>query len=188
MTNKGFSGIIQKMDDEAAKQTYTKRPTWQWIVIYLVIGAILYGLFYYFFLAKKNTNPYKTPTPTYTSPTPAPSEAMMKGEMKVTLSEVNQSGQSGTATLKEENGKTTVTVELVGFVKDVAQPAHIHIGSCPGVGAVKYPLTNVVNGKSSTTISPTLKDLKAQLPLAINVHKSAAEISSYTACGELPSK
>lgn len=32
---------------------YGKRPLWQWIVIYLVIGAIAYGLIYYFFFAPK---------------------------------------------------------------------------------------------------------------------------------------
>jgi len=32
---------------------YGNRPLWQWIVIYLVVGAIIYGLVYYFILAKK---------------------------------------------------------------------------------------------------------------------------------------
>lgn len=29
---------------------YGKRPLWQWILIYVVIGAIAYSLIYYFFL------------------------------------------------------------------------------------------------------------------------------------------
>lgn len=32
---------------------YSKRPLWQWILIYIVIGAIIYGLIYYFVFAKK---------------------------------------------------------------------------------------------------------------------------------------
>jgi hypothetical protein len=32
---------------------YGKRPMWQWVLIYLVIGAIVYGLIYYFVLGKK---------------------------------------------------------------------------------------------------------------------------------------
>lgn len=28
---------------------YGKRPLWQWIVLYLIIGGILYFLIYYFF-------------------------------------------------------------------------------------------------------------------------------------------
>lgn len=31
---------------------YGKRPLWQWIVIYLVVGGIIYAAIYYFFLAK----------------------------------------------------------------------------------------------------------------------------------------
>jgi hypothetical protein len=34
---------------------YKKRPLWQWVAIYLVIGAILYGGVYYFILAKNKT-------------------------------------------------------------------------------------------------------------------------------------
>ncbi|HTE21885.1 MAG TPA: hypothetical protein VK674_02485 [Candidatus Limnocylindria bacterium] len=29
---------------------YGKRPTWQWVVIYLVIAVVVYGLVYYFFM------------------------------------------------------------------------------------------------------------------------------------------
>ncbi len=38
---------------------YGKRPMWQWILIYTVIGAVVYGAIYYFVLAKKgSSNPY----------------------------------------------------------------------------------------------------------------------------------
>ena len=33
---------------------YGKRPLWQWVVLYLVIGAIVYGLIYYFFFSGGN--------------------------------------------------------------------------------------------------------------------------------------
>lgn len=32
---------------------YGKRPLWQWVVIYVVIGGIVYGAIYYFAIAKK---------------------------------------------------------------------------------------------------------------------------------------
>ncbi|MBI4426035.1 MAG: hypothetical protein HY567_00495 [Candidatus Kerfeldbacteria bacterium] len=32
---------------------YGKRPLWQWIVIYLVVGGVIYGAIYYFAIAKK---------------------------------------------------------------------------------------------------------------------------------------
>ncbi len=31
---------------------YSKRPLWQWVVIYLVVAAVVYGLIYYFVLAR----------------------------------------------------------------------------------------------------------------------------------------
>jgi hypothetical protein len=181
--------------EEETKQSngYGKRPMWQWVLLYLVIAAVLYGVFYYFVLAKKGGYNYNSSNPAYTTPSLAPAitstpEAVISSEMKVALKAENNSGETGTATLKEENGKTTVTLVLTGYTKDVAQPAHIHIGACPGVGAVKYPLTNVVNGASVTVLAVSLADLKQSLPLAINVHKSAAAITNYTSCGELSAK
>lgn len=32
--------------------SYGKRPMWQWILIYVVIGGIVYGAIYYFFMNK----------------------------------------------------------------------------------------------------------------------------------------
>ena len=107
------------------------------------------------------------------------------GTMTVTLAEENDSGQSGVATLVEDDGVVTVTIAISGFTANTPQPAHIHIGSCPDVGAVKYPLTNVVDGESVTVLETTLAQLRSELPLGLNVHKSAPEASVYTACGDL---
>ncbi len=43
---------------------YGKRPLWQWIAIYLIIGLVVYGLIYYFVLAKKGGINYGTTTST----------------------------------------------------------------------------------------------------------------------------
>jgi len=106
-------------------------------------------------------------------------------QITVELEEQNDSGESGTAILKEENNQTTVTITMTGFQEDVSQPAHIHVGSCPDVGAVSYPLTNVLNGESETTLDVTLAQLESELPLGINVHKSVDNASVWTACGDL---
>lgn len=178
--------------EEVAQNTgggYNKRPLWQWLAIYFVLGLIIYGAVYYFFL-RKNTN-YTAESPDqYTAPTSAmsPSPSAMGGEAVINLDGVNNSNQTGTAKLTEENGQTKVEISLTGFTKDIEQPAHIHLGECPGVGSVKYPLTSIVNGASVTTLAVTLEQLKKELPLAINVHKSAAEVSVYTACGPLEIK
>lgn len=59
--------------DEAQKVSgYNKRPLWQWIALYVIIAILVYGLIYYFVLAKKgryNSNQagqYQQPTQTQT--------------------------------------------------------------------------------------------------------------------------
>ena len=154
------------------------------IVVAVIVVIGLYGGYrvirHYNRIASQQTVNQQSP-----GPAAGNSQAATGSGMTVVLAEENKSGESGTATLSEANGKTTVTIALTGFTKDVVQPAHIHVGACPGVGAVKYPLTSVVNGSSVTELTATLADLSQNLPLAINVHKTAAEITSYTACGAL---
>lgn len=115
-------------------------------------------------------------------------EMMPDGSMHVKLDTQNDLSQSGTAILTPSaDGKSvTVALALTGGTFTAAQPAHIHEGSCPTPGAVKYPLTNVVNGKSTTVLKMSMADLLKTAPqLSINVHKSAAESSVYTACGNI---
>lgn len=46
------------------KNTYGKRPLWQWVVLYIVIGLIVYGLIYYFgFYNKGASAPYTQSQP-----------------------------------------------------------------------------------------------------------------------------
>lgn len=45
---------------EYKKYSYGKRPLWQWILLYVIIGAIAYGLIYYFFFANKGGYTYTT--------------------------------------------------------------------------------------------------------------------------------
>lgn len=172
------------MEEAGTNKGYGKRPMWQWAIIYLVIAVLLYAAFYYFFLSNSSNPSYNTQTAVPSST----SEAVIAKEMTVNLATENDSGESGTAMLKEENSKTTVTLNLTGYAKDVPQPAHIHVGACPGVGAVKYPLNDVLNGVSVTTLNVTMDQLKKDLPLAINVHKSAKDITVYTSCGDLSSE
>ena len=124
---------------------------------------------------------------------PAP-EAPVTGDEKqteeersivVALSAQNDSGMSGTATLTEMDGSTVVKTNLTGAPQGVSQPAHIHIGSCENIGEVAYPLESPVNGVSETTLSASLETILGKLPLALNVHKSAEEVSVYVACGNL---
>ena len=107
--------------------------------------------------------------------------------LQVKLDEQNMSGRGGQAVIVQIGTSTVrVIVNLVGKPSLEAEPAHIHLGSCPNPGIVKYPLTNVGNGASQTNIpNMTLRQLLLELPLAINVHKSADDLKAYVSCGDI---
>lgn len=164
------------------------------VAIILILLIAVFGYGYYLNsnrTAQINVKATATNTPAEatTAPTqimtPNPSTTMTTKTTTVDLTAQNNSGQTGTATLLEENGKLVVTLNLSGGTFTNPQPAHIHMGACPKPGDVVYPLTNVVDGKSVTTLNTTMDQLKAKLPLAINVHKSATDINTYTACGDI---
>ncbi|MGA9418443.1 MAG: hypothetical protein WBV40_04780 [Candidatus Cybelea sp.] len=100
------------------------------------------------------------------------------------LNAQNGSGQHGTVALKPRGAKTVVEIHLLG-APSTAQPAHIHSGSCDHLNpAPKYPLTSVVDGISETTVNEPISVLTAG-GLAVNVHKSATDLKTYVACGNL---
>src|SRR5437879_3003409 len=71
----------------------------------------------------------------------------------VTMNAQNGSGESGTATLSEENGQLMVTLDLANGPAG-PQPAHIHRGTCATLDPKPlYPLTSVTNGKSVTNLN-----------------------------------
>ncbi|HYK08971.1 MAG TPA: cupredoxin domain-containing protein [Candidatus Eisenbacteria bacterium] len=69
------------MDETTSSSTtngYGKRPLWQWILLYIVIGALIYGLVYYFVFANKGgypVGPTVSPTSSTTTVSPTAMEA-----------------------------------------------------------------------------------------------------------------
>lgn len=103
----------------------------------------------------------------------------------ITLREQSGSGQSGTAVLRAMGDQTEVTVNITPSPAGVDQPAHIHEGTCANLNPKPtFPLTPIRDGRSTTTVNAKLTDLLTK-PFAINVHKSAQEVSVYVACGEI---
>lgn len=108
-------------------------------------------------------------------------------EMPITikLGTQNNSGETGTATLTPEGHKTKVVIELSNTPAGVAQPAHIHEGTCAKLDkAPKWKLEPVTDGKSTTMVPVSLGTILKD-KTAINVHKSPAEIQVYVACGDI---
>ncbi len=156
----------------------------------IVIALIVVGGIAFLSNTAKPISPIApTTTPISISPTQSVTPTSSEGKMtnaaiKVVLEEQNNSSQSGTATIKEVDGKVMVSIHLING-SSIPQPAHFHTGTCSKPGPIKYPLTNVVNGKSDTTLNVSLADFKKELPLIVNVHKSANQINIYVACGEV---
>jgi hypothetical protein len=108
-------------------------------------------------------------------------------EMAVSLGEQNGSNQSGEASLTAVDDSTTHVVISIGSGGETPQPAHIHKGSCAELDPTpEHPLEDVVDGDSSTHLKVSLDELRDG-EFAINVHKSAAEVETYVACGDIGS-
>jgi Cu/Zn superoxide dismutase len=103
----------------------------------------------------------------------------------VNLKAQNNSGENGTVTLTPQGDKTQIVIKLTGAPAGVAQPAHIHDGTCAKLDPKpRVPLQNVTDGTSTTVVGMKLDDIVKQGG-AINVHKSADDLKTYVACGDL---
>lgn len=114
---------------------------------------------------------------------PGPFVALAADEKPVTvkLNAMNGSAETGTMTLTPKGSETVVTLSMTPASKD-AQPAHFHDGTCEKyTPKPRYPLKDVVDGKSTTTLDvPMAKLLDGGM--VVNVHKSKAEIATVNSC------
>lgn len=107
--------------------------------------------------------------------------------INVVLTPQNNSGESGNAVLTDAGPKTKVVVTIKGAPAGVAQPLHVHKGTCAQLNPQPaYGLTTLADGKSETMIDVPIGDLRKGF--AINGHKSAQEASTYVFCGNIPSQ
>lgn len=106
----------------------------------------------------------------------------------IPMKALNGSNQIGTAVVTQQADGVKVVVSLKNASAS-AEPTHIHVGTCAKINAApEYPLSNTVNGKSTSVVKGIkLADL-LKSHYAINVHKSATEIATYVSCGDIASK
>lgn len=146
-------------------------------LLYLLAAALILGVTAFIFMRVRVTQLYQK-------------AKMMTGQeqrqIEIVLNEQNESGESGTATLWEVDGSLIVSLNLTGAPPAEPQPAHIHNGSCEDLGGINYPLTEVTDGVSDTSLEMSLDELLSQNPQAINVHLSVEQANVYVACGDLP--
>jgi hypothetical protein len=97
----------------------------------------------------------------------------------------NRRGETGTATLTQVSGGVNVVVRMVGAGTG-AQPIHIHEGTCGNLNpAPKYPLHDVVNGGSATTVPGITLAGLLKGTYAINVHDARNDLKTYIACANI---
>ena len=113
-------------------------------------------------------------------PSPNPS-----GSVSYPFVAQNGSGETGTVTLIPAGDTATTVVIALKGAPSAAQPAHIHLGPCAKLDPKpKYPLSNVVDGKSTTKVDVPLDQLAGSV-YAVNVHKSVDDLATYVACADL---
>ena len=112
-------------------------------------------------------------------------QEIQEAEVSLDLQEQNGSGISGTVTLAPgSDGEVEVEIEVDGS-DGGPHPAHIHEGSCAELDPnPAFPLEDVVDGRSSTTLDVELSELTLN-EYAVNVHESAANADVYVACADV---
>ncbi len=129
------------------QSSYKKRPVWQWIAIYAVIGLVVYGLIYYFVLAKKGNNPYSqttqnTNTEKAQTPTSVPTTAG------------NQEIQGGIVLTKTGFSPQTITVPAgtqVSWINRSGRTATVNSADHPT--HLKYPALNLGEFEDGQSLS-----------------------------------
>src|SRR5215207_7077768 len=119
----------------------------------------------------------------------AAQDGQNRDRASVTFTELNDSGLSGMAELTARRQRTEVSMQINGVVGE--NPTHIHTGTCDDLDPnPKYPLNNMelntteLVGLSDSVVDVPLDELLAN-PHLILIHKSAEELNTYYACGNI---
>jgi hypothetical protein len=114
-----------------------------------------------------------------------PAASQEPTSITIKMQALNGSGEDGMATVTQASGGIFVSVALQNG-GDVAQPTHIHIGTCGAINkAPEYALRDTVDGKGESSVAGvSLGDL-LKGHYAINVHKSGTDLGTYVSCGNI---
>ncbi len=127
--------------------------------------------------ASREASPGATPT---VAITPEPDAR----QLKLTFTELNDSGVTGTTTLFDAGDRTIVDIDVQNTGAD--HPAHIHKGTCGQLdGQPAYTLASVhEDGKSRSVVDASLDDLVAG-GYAIDLHLSPADLGTLIDCVDI---
>ncbi|MEK7063973.1 MAG: cupredoxin domain-containing protein [Patescibacteria group bacterium] len=139
---------------------YDKRPLWQWLVIYLIIGGLIYAAIYYFYFAKKGASPYGV---AYNQPTSAVTQTVNQNSVTVTTNGF----QPSSLTIKA--GETIVWSNQTNATSNVS--------SAPHPAHTDYPplnLGDIAPGAPVSLVFPTAGTYK------YHNHLNASQFGSIT--------
>lgn len=132
----------------ASENSYSKMPLWQWLVIYGLIGVVVYGFIYYFFFTNKNSNSYGsmatnavlTPSPSVTLTGDSPTPETLQNQNNVILSVDGFSPQTLTVQAGQKvtwtnNSGSTATVNSAVHPTHLVYPP-LNLGDLPDGGTV----------------------------------------------------
>lgn len=97
---------------------------------------------------------------------------------------------SGTAMATVGRGQTTITANLTGATPGSVHPWHVHFGTCGSGGDIvgaagAYPALQVgSDGRAKATATIDM-ELQPGQPYYLNVHRSAEDLKTIAACGDL---
>lgn len=134
---------------------YSKRPLWQWIIVYAVVGAVVYGAIYYFYLAKK--------TGYSSTPAPAASETRTKFSGEVaptanpTIVEKQKKGEEVSVFLTPSGFlPSDLTIKAGANVTWTNQSEGTgNVSSAPHPAHTDYPALNLGNFGTGQSVSLT---------------------------------
>jgi len=114
-----------------------------------------------------------------------PAIAQQPTTLTIPMHAKNGSHEDGTATLTQGTDGVRVVVTLQN-APDIAQPTHIHLGSCANINkAPEYGLVDTNKGQGDSVVRGVkLADL-LHGTYAINVHKSGFDLGTYVSCGDI---
>lgn len=121
-----FHATVEGVDEQNKQvSSYSKRPLWQWILLYVAVGAFVYGLVYYFIFAKKGYNPQQYQ---------APSQAT-----KTVVSPTSEAPASNIYLTKTDPQKGQYLTDFAGMTLYTFDKDTKGVSNCSGTCAVNWP-------------------------------------------------
>jgi plastocyanin len=143
----------ENQTNETAHPSYNKRPAWQWLVIYAVIGIIVYGLIYFLFLSKKQ-KPYSINTPAQNTATVTQGAQTSLPSITTTPQTGQKVSEAKVSLTKSGFSPQTVTVKSgTKVVWTNESGATATVNSSPHPAHTDYPLLNLGQFDEGETLS-----------------------------------